>query len=357
MDKIYGVVLIGCGHIGEEHIAQIYFRENIRIVAVVDADEQKARLFAIKYGADRYGIDYHEFITRDDVDIVIIATYVSTHVSILRDCVVAGKHVLCEKPIAANAQDGQEFYRLAKNGHSHVLVAHILRRNASYIRIRELIRSGAIGRLKTVRMTQNHPALDWDRYRRRLEDCSPILDCGVHYFDVLQWFTGSSITQVMGMGAVVDADLKPGRFNYGIVTMRLADGTIGYYEAGWGRTFASGNVKQFIGDQGHITLTMQAGRGNHVEMGDLLEVYHAASDTYEQINVPAVYKDMWGQLCSLIDLIEGRPTDAPTLDEAYSAFRVALAADQAIRTNSIVQVADMPEDVGRYQSQVVPLDA
>ena len=53
MDKIYGVVLIGCGHIGEEHIAQIYYRDNIRIVAVVDADEQKARLFAMKYGADR----------------------------------------------------------------------------------------------------------------------------------------------------------------------------------------------------------------------------------------------------------------------------------------------------------------
>ena len=202
MDKIYGVVLIGCGHIGEEHIAQIYYRDNIRIVAVVDADEQKARLFAMKYGADRYGIDYHEFITRDDVDIVIIATYVSTHLSILRDCVVAGKHVLCEKPIAANARDGQEFYRLAKNGRSQVLVAHILRRNASYIKIRDLIRSGAIGRLKTVRMTQNHHALDWERYRRLLEDCSPILDCGVHYFDVLQWFTGSAITEVMGMGAV-----------------------------------------------------------------------------------------------------------------------------------------------------------
>lgn len=85
----------------------------------------------------------------------------------------------------------------------------------SYIKIRDLIRSGAIGRLKTVRMTQNHHALDWERYRRLLEDCSPILDCGVHYFDVLQWFTGSAITEVMGMGAVVDADLEPGRYNYG----------------------------------------------------------------------------------------------------------------------------------------------
>lgn len=230
MDKIYGVVLIGCGHIGEEHIAQIYYRDNIRIVAVVDADEQKARLFAMKYGADRYGIDYHEFITRDDVDIVIIATYVSTHLSILRDCVVAGKHVLCEKPIAANARDGQEFYRLAKNGRSQVLVAHILRRNASYIKIRDLIRSGAIGRLKTVRMTRittrsigavSPPAgglFPYPGLRRALFRRTPMVYRLRHH-------------RGDGDGCGVDADLEPGRYNYGIVTMRLEDGTVGYYEA------------------------------------------------------------------------------------------------------------------------------
>ena len=94
-----------------------------------------------------------------------------------------------------------------------------------------------------------------------------------------------------------------------------------------------------------------------MEMGDLIEVYHAVSDTYEQINVPAVYKDMWGQLCSLIDRIEGRPTDAPTIEEAYSAFRVALAADQAVRTGSIVRVEDMPETAGLHETRVVPIDA
>ena len=56
---------------------------------------------------------------------------------------------------------------------------------------------------------------------------------------------------------------------------------------------------------------------------------------------------MWGQLSSLIDRIEGRPTDAPTIEEAYSAFRVALAADQAIRTNSVVRVADLPETANK----------
>ena len=104
MNKRYGVVLIGCGHIGQEHIEDIYFRDNIRVVATVDTREEQARLFARRYGADHYGTDYRPFLRLPETDIVIIATYVNTHLSILRDCLEAGKHVLCEKPLAPSAK-------------------------------------------------------------------------------------------------------------------------------------------------------------------------------------------------------------------------------------------------------------
>ena len=51
MDRVYGVMLIGCGHIGEEHLADIYYRDNVRIEAVVDQQPERAALFARKYGA------------------------------------------------------------------------------------------------------------------------------------------------------------------------------------------------------------------------------------------------------------------------------------------------------------------
>ena len=85
-----------------------------------------------------------------------------------------------------------------------VLVAHVLRHNRSYIRVRELIRGGAIGTLRLARMVQNHHAMDWARYKRLLADTSPLVDCGVHYIDVLQWFTGSSIVEVSGMETFID---------------------------------------------------------------------------------------------------------------------------------------------------------
>ena len=100
--KTYGIVLIGCGHIGCEHLADIYYRPSIRIVAVVDHDADKAEQARRRYAAAHSGTDYRPFLAREDVDIVIIATNVDSHLSILRDCIQAGKHVLCEKPIAGN---------------------------------------------------------------------------------------------------------------------------------------------------------------------------------------------------------------------------------------------------------------
>lgn len=338
MTKTYGVVLIGCGHIGEDHISQIYYRENIRIVAVVDEDAERAQLFARKYGAAMWETDYRSCITRDDVDIVIIATYVNTHLDILRDCLAAGKHVLCEKPIAANLADGEEFCRLAMQAKTHVLVAHILRYNESYRRIRALIQSGVIGDVKVIRMTQNHHALNWPRYKRLLADCSPVLDCGVHYYDIIQWFTGARITRVQGIGTVIDNDLAADQVNYGLVSMQLSNGAIAYYEAGWSQNCSSSNVKEFIGDKGRITLTMKNFRCTHVEEGDCIEVYHNDTDCYETMNVQANYKNMWEQLKALIDLIEGRETDAPTIADIHSAFLVGMAADAAIRNNTAVTV-------------------
>ena len=195
--KTYGTILIGCGHIGLEHIAEIHYRENVNLVACVDINPDAARMAAHRYGAQTFGTDYRPFLERDDVDIVIIATYTDSHLRILKDCFAKGKHVICEKPIAGSLEDGAEFVRTVKGSKQKCLVAHILRHNDSYIKIKKLIDDGAIGELKLIRMTQNHHAMNWERYKRLLGDCSPIIDCGVHYTDVVQWFSGQKITKAL----------------------------------------------------------------------------------------------------------------------------------------------------------------
>ncbi len=336
--KPYGILLIGCGHIGEAHIADIYYRDNIRIVAVVDTDLERAKAFQRKYAAAYCSADYHDFLFRDDVDIVICATYVNTHLAILKDCIRAKKHLLCEKPIADNTEAGREFCRLVRQAEIKVLPAHILRYNHSYQKIKQLIEEGAIGQFQAARMVQNHHCKDWQRYYRLLQDCTPIVDCGVHYFDVLQWISGQKITHVSGFGTTVGNDIGSCPYNYGVANLFLSGGAIGYYEAGWSETLASCNVKEFIGSEGRISLTLRSFRSADNEEGDLIELYRKNGNQYRKINVNAAYKPMWEQLSALIDMIEGRPTAAPSFEELYSAFLVSMAADRAIREQRIVSV-------------------
>ncbi len=333
--KVYGVMLIGCGHIGGQHLEDIYYRDNIRVVACVDFHLEAAKAFARRYGSGTaaYDTDYHRFLTRDDLDIVIIATYAETHLPIMRDCIAAGKHVLCEKPIAPSIREAEEFLRIAKASSVKVLIAHILRHNKTYQKAAEMIHAGKIGEIRLIRMVQNHHILNKDRYMRLLEDCSPIVDCGVHYVDVIRWFTGLEVTQISGMGGVVSRVVPKDTYDYGMILMKLSNGAAAYYEAGWTDTTASENLKEFVGTDGRIKIILSAYRPSNVEEGDLIEYYDKRTETYHTINVPCRYKDMYAQLCTLIDMIENDREGAPTLDDAMEAFRIVMKCDDIIRAS------------------------
>lgn len=340
MGRQFGIMLVGCGHIGTEHIEDIYYRDDIRIEAVVDQNPLRAASFARRYGAARYGTDYRSFLESPGLDIVIAASYANSHLQILQDCIRAGKHLLCEKPIAVSPEEGKRFYDLARSSSSKVLVAHILRHNKSYQKIAELMREGAIGELKLMRMVQNHHAMDWNRYKRLMEDCPPFVDCGVHYLDVMQWFSGSPIVRVGGFSARIDPDAPCD--NHGVINIRLANGCMGYYEVGWSPSLASHNLKEFIGNKGRISLTLQQSRYENQEEGDLISLYSSVTGEYRTINIPGKYKDMYAQLKYLIRLIDEDGDPVPDLNHAYSAFCAALTAARAIRENTVLPCPSLP---------------
>ena len=335
--KKYGVMLIGCGHIGAEHLDDIYFRSEFTVEAVVDQDTDRAQKFAQRYGARSWGAEYMPFLFDKKIDIVIIATYADSHLSILEDCLAAGKHVLCEKPIAIDLEDGLKFCQLVKQARTKVLVAHVLRHNRSYQTIAQLIHSGEIGNLRLMRMVQNHHAMNWERYKKLLENCPPIVDCGVHYLDVMQWFSGSKIRQVSGISTKLDPD-SPTE-NYGMIHAVMENGCIGYYESGWGQNISAQNVKEFVGDQGRITLTLQYNRAADQEEGDLITLYKSRTGEYRTINLQSKYKDMYSQMRTLVDMIEKNTPASPTIDEVYSAFVAAKTAQDAIENGKVLDIS------------------
>ncbi len=332
--KRYNVVLIGCGHMGEVHLEHIYYKDYINISCVCDKNEERAQEFSKRFRADSISTDAEECISRPETDIVIIATYPSNHLELLKLCIKYKKHVICEKPIATTLEDGQEFVRLVKqNPDVKVLVGYILRHNATYRRVAKMIQEGAIGKPIIMRMTQNHHTMDWERYRRLIEETSPIIDCGSHYLDVMQWFTGELITDISGVGMRTEDDLPPNKCNYEMMTARLSDGSVGFYEAGWTKTISSNNMKEFIGPKGSIRLVFAKDRMEHQEEGDLIEYYSLDDNTYHTINVRAERKPTDVQMRCLIRMIEEGLVDRPTIDEVYASFEATMKAEKIIQSS------------------------
>lgn len=330
--KIYNVVLIGCGHMGEAHLEHIYYQDYIRISCVCDMNEERARAFQRRFNAASISTDAEECIRREDTDIVIIATYPSTHLDLLKLCIKYKKHVICEKPIATNLEDGKEFVRLVKeNPDVKVLVGHILRHNATYRKVAKMILDGAIGKPIIMRMSQNHHTMDWERYRRLIEESAPVIDCGVHYLDVMRWVTDADIVDVSGIGMRTEEDLPEDKCNYEMITVKLSDGSIGFYEAGWTKTISSNNMKEFVGPKGNIRLIFAKDRMDHQEEGDLIEYYSLEDKTYHTINVRGERKPTDVQMRCLIRMIEEELPDRPTIDDVYASFEATLRAEEMIQ--------------------------
>ncbi len=332
MKKVYGVALIGCGQMGAVHLEHIYYKDNVNIKCVCDLNAEKAELFKRRFGAERTETDIAQCVSAPDVDIVIIATYPSTHLEILKICVENKKHVICEKPIATNRADGEEFVRLVKdNPECKVLIGHILRHNHTYKIVADMIQSGAIGSPMIMRMAQNHHTMNWERYLALIKETSPIIDCGVHYMDVMQWFSGEKIVSVSGIGQRTEADVPEDKYNYGLITVKLSGGSVGYYEAGWSNTMSSDNLKEFIGPKGSIKIIYRKDRQTHQEEGDLIEYYKYPEKKYEIINVESERKPTDLQFDCLVDMIEKGAEAVPTIDEVFASFDITLRADDYIR--------------------------
>ncbi len=331
MNKRYGIVMVGCGYMGAAHMDEIYYRDNIEIRGVVDTDSRKAQEFMRRYGALSWSSSYEEYLHDPLTDIIIIATYPASHLKILSDCLAHDKNVLCEKPITNDRlEDAAEFVRQVKKAKAKVLIGHILRHNSTYQKVADMIHEGLIGKPVIIRMVQNKHIKEWKRHFELIKNTSPIVDCGVHYIDIMQWFTESKIKNISGISARTEENIPEGKYNYGIFNAELGDGSVAHYETGWGTTIANEDVKEFIGPKGRIKIIYRKDRQSHQEEGDLIEYYNFSENRYSIINNETQRKATWDQLQYLMRMIEEGIDAVPTIDEVYEIFKIALLADKAV---------------------------
>lgn len=327
--KKYGVMVIGCGHIGQRHIESIFDKDNVNIVCVIDSVIETAKSTAEKYGIEKYGTDYMQFIKDENIDIVIIATYPSTHIEILKHCLENGKHVLCEKPIGTKFEDKDEFKKLVSSTDKKVLVSLVLRHDAKFLKMKELIDSGVIGEIRSIRMIQNQQIHDSTRFFNLLKDCTPMLDCGMHYVDVASWFTNSKIKYMTCFGSKINKNAA--RSEHTMLNFRTESGCFGYFEIGWSKNISSQKLVEFIGEKGRMELV-------YGEDDKVIKVYGPENENVKEYSADLPDKAFALQFEDLIKYIENDETTNPTVDEVIDAFTVVEKAQEISEQNIVLEL-------------------
>ena len=157
--------IAGTGMMGHSHVGGLNANgsDSACYVATCDIDKEKCDAFAEKYGLKAY-YDFDEMLKNDDIDIIDVCLPSSMHEEFTVKAAKAGKHILVEKPIAFTLEAAQNMYAAAKENGVKLMVAQVLRFWPEYVKIRELIDSGALGDIRSVyasRLGQMPTWADW----------------------------------------------------------------------------------------------------------------------------------------------------------------------------------------------------
>jgi len=260
-DGIIKIGLIGAGTVADYgHLPALTNLPGIELVGVADISRSHLKRAREKFGV-RGTLDYQKLLGREDVDAVSICTPVDTHRKIAEDALEAGKHVLCEKPLASTIEDSWAIVEAVERAGKFLAVDFHLRLSEDILAIKKHIDSGDIGKLEILRFVTNwacHGIRDTMGGRRReafMRAGGPMLDNGVHFFDLTRYLSGSEIDHIYAEGQWVEPQYEfPGHV---ISISRLRSGVLTLLEASfvYGHTtkdLPSSSRMEIIGSNGVI---------------------------------------------------------------------------------------------------------
>lgn len=353
------VLVAGCGHMGASH-ARAYHRlsTDFAIAGLVSrGGASRAKLNAELGGGYPEFSDYRAALAETNPDAVCISTYPDTHAAFALAALERGAHVFLEKPVADNLADCEKVLQAAGRLHRKLVVGYILHVHPVWERFTELART--LGKPLVMRMNLNQQSsgANWDTHKNLLRSTSPIVDCGVHYVDVMCRMTGSRPVSVTGIGARLTDEIVPGQVNYGHLQVTFADGSVGWYEAGWGPMMSETAffVKDVIGPRGSVSIVAAraaaAGRsadvGAHTQTEALL-VHHAGlsadgafsqPDDVVEVNDEPTHDDLCRREQEYFLRAIREDLDlAAHWQSAHDSLRVVLAADQSSREGRTIRL-------------------
>lgn len=330
------VGIVGAGGIAGRHIDSLAQIADAQVTAVLDTNIERARSVAQSCNATAC-----ESLARmfELVDAVYVLTPPSTHAQIVCSAAAAGRHIVCEKPLAVTLDDGRRMVDAARKAGVLLITSFKFRFHHGFLRIKEMVDSGSIGKLTSIwcqriaRGAGSSPEYNWRT--------DPALLCGMsieslsHDIDIMRWIAG----EVIDVRAVVSntrADL-PGFDNNASVTLTFDSGAVGTIHASWS-SYISLSSRGVIGTRG-------AAYAEGASLFDL-ERLHWKTDQmpHERIDVINDRNDLSGFVAEnehFIGCIRDGKEPEVTGEDGLRALQISHAILESSRLGTSVQPAQL----------------
>ncbi len=350
------IIVTGCGNMGSSHARAYHRLSGFNLVGLVDRNATNREKLSEELGGIDQFDDFDTAMIRKKPDAVCICTYPDSHATYAVKALEAGAHVFVEKPLAVTVEQARIVVNKAKEKNRKLVVGYILRVHPSWKKFIEIART--LGKPLVMRMNLNQQSSEktWNWHLKLMESMSPIVDCGVHYVDVMCQMTRSKPIRVSAIGARLTDQVKEDMYNYGQLQVTFEDGSVGWYEAGWGPMMSEAAyfVKDVIGPEGCISIMdadQEKGDSDDIDSHtktNRLKLHHATRDGDGRFFKPDEIINTQDEpdhqgLCDLEQefflktIVENMNLSAHQ-EDAINSLRIVLAADKSFKTGKTIEL-------------------
>ena len=338
------VLVAGLGNMGRSHALAHHHRPDVEIVGLVNRSPVDLPQALRDYP---FFSDFTAALSDTRPDLVVVATYTDTHADYAIAAMEAEAHVFVEKPLAGTVADALRVTDCARRLNRKLGVGYILRHHPSWQRLIAEARDLGGPYVFRLNLNQQSDGDTWATHKALMETTSPLVDCGVHYVDVMCQITDAKPVRVHGMGARLSDEIAPDMYNYGQFQVIFDDGSVGWYEAGWGPMMSETAffVKDVVSPNGAVSIT-DGNKGasddvdGHTRVGGLLVHRLGADQLIDLPDEPGHQALCDAEQAWIVSAIQNDTDLNRHMTDAVQSLRICLAADESIRTGQTIHLGE-----------------
>jgi predicted dehydrogenase len=344
------VCIIGCGAVARRmHIPVFQSFSDVEVVSVVDSYEQLAKEVSKEFGINKYYTDYKKALSETDADIVSVCTPTFTHAEIISYAAKLGKHILAEKPLTIDLEEGKRVLEIVKDNGVQLGVVFNYRSVDVAQQVHETLQKKKLGKIVSMIGIAHTPCpSSWTSGRWLYHEGGALDDFGPHLIDMLLWSNPSTLESVTAQGG----DFTGG-FNFIShiqVSMQFKDTSIALADISWLNDSFLFNL-DIHGTAGRIVCDIRNGRWykTHGQVSSpLTEMNRTFKDATKMITSIASGKYFRGgiiyhtkSISGFIEAVKNNSRPPITGDEALMVTAVSTAAKQSLKQHKTIYVEEL----------------